>query len=139
MTALIQTRKKTMLKTNSKKYRENFNTLILESVIDEAGNEFPSVGDAITEFIRRFEGEANHDHNKKRIPNLQMRIADYLQGLPFHFPFYNNEILELDKRLREFDYDLPEKKQAQILDSYWEFLSVQLIRRIPAEKLGKLY
>lgn len=80
------------MRTNSKQVRDQIKKLILECVTDENGNEYTNLKDACNRLYNDFERVANYPSNMKRIPNHQERFHDYMCGLPFNFPFWNDEI-----------------------------------------------
>ena len=81
------------MKTNSKEVRNAIKNHILECVYDYSENNFATLKEACTHLYSEFNRFANFANNKKRFPNEQKRFEDYLQGVPFHF-HYTNEDLE---------------------------------------------
>ena len=81
------------MRTNSKEVRNAIKNHILECVYDYSENNFATLKEACNHLYNEFDRVANHEYNKKRIPNEQKRFEDYLQGIPFHF-HYTNEDLE---------------------------------------------
>lgn len=79
------------VRTNSKVVREAVRQHILDSV-DDDGEEFDNLDEATTYMSDRFKSEFDYENNKRRIPNDQERFSDYLNGLPFNFKFYNDDI-----------------------------------------------
>ena len=79
------------VRTNSKVVREAVRQHILDSV-DDDGEEFDNVDEATNYMNERFKSEFDYENNKRRIPNDQERFSDYLNGLPFSFEFYNDDI-----------------------------------------------
>ena len=68
------------------------------------------------------------------IPNRQERIANFLQGLGLHIPFYNVDIEAMaikDGFLKESDSD---RRKLQITDNYWNFMSMRLIHISESKK-----
>lgn len=51
----------------------------------------------INYFVDRFSKEYNDPYNKKRWPNTQDRIKEYLMGLPFGIDYENYRIIEIGK------------------------------------------
>ena len=119
-----------MLKTNSKKYLNNIQSYILDS-IDSEGYDIKT--EKPTEKLQFlfdcFEVEFNYKNNKLRYPNLQDRFANWLQGLPsaISIPHQYNKILELSKNLLEVD-TLSEKLEDQIIKNYWSFMAYHIIK-----------
>ena len=124
-----------LLKTNTKQYKENFknyfNTLFLDHENENITN--------INSFLIYSKNEWNFTNNKKRIPNLQARFADYLQGLPYGFSFaYRCEILELAAELHELK-KVPENKEDIIIKNFYNHCSAMFLKLADKEIINKLY
>ena len=119
-----------MLKTNSKKYLNNIQSYILDS-IDSEGYDIKT--ETPTEKLKFlfdcFEVEFNYKNNKLRYPNFQDRFANWLQGLPsaIDLPYQNYKILQLSKILLEV-YTLTEKQEETIIKNYWSFMAYHIIK-----------
>ena len=106
-----------MLKTNSKKYLNNIQAYILDSI---DGTEYDIKTETPTEkldfLFDCFEVEFNYKNNKLRYPSLKGRFSEWLQGLPsaINIPHQYNKILELSKNLLEVD-TLSEKQENEIM------------------------
>ena len=122
-----------MLKTNSKKYQENFKNYIL-SVIDseDLPSETMTDKEKINFVMDRFKNEHDHEYNKRKIPNNQKRFGDWLQCGALNIPMYDDEVLNLAKKLLETD---TLKNQDRIINNYYSFMALQIIRL--NEKLNK--
>ena len=119
-----------MLRTNSKKYLNNIQTYILDSI---DGTEYDIKTETPTEKLEFlfdcFEVEFNYKNNKLRYPNLQDRFANWLQGLPsaIDLPYQEFKILQLSKILFEV-YTLTEKQKETIINNYWSFMAFHIIK-----------
>ena len=119
-----------MLKTNSKKYLNNIQSYILDSI---DGTEYDIKTETPTEKLQFlfdcFEVEFNYKNNKLRYPNLQDRFANWLQGLPsvINLPYQEYEILQLSKIFFEV-YTLTEKQKETIINNYWSFMAFHIIK-----------
>jgi hypothetical protein len=119
-----------MLKTNSKKYLNNIQNYILDSI---DGTEYDIKTETPTEKLEFlfdcFEVEFNYKNNKLRYPNLQDRFANWLQGLPsaIDLPYQEFKILQLSKILLEV-YTLTEKQEETIINNYWSFMAFHIIK-----------
>jgi len=119
-----------MLRTNSKKYLNNIQNYILDSI---DGTEYDIKTETPTEKLQFlfdcFEVEFNYKNNQLRYPNFQNRFANWLQGLPssISIPHQYNKILELSKNLLEVD-TLSEKLEDQIIKNYWSFMAYHIIK-----------
>ena len=119
-----------MLRTNSKKYLNNIQNYILDSI---DGTEYDIKTETPTEKLEFlfdcFEVEFNYKNNKLRYPNLQDRFANWLQGLPsaIDLPYQEFKILQLSKILFEV-YTLTEKQEKTIINNYWSFMAFHIIK-----------
>lgn len=119
-----------MLKTNSKKYLNNIQSYILDSIDSEGYEIKTETPTEKLEFLFDcFEVEFNYKNNQLRYPNFQNRFANWLQGLPsvINLPYQEYEILELSKNLLEVD-TLSEKLEDQIIKNYWSFMAYHIIK-----------
>ena len=115
-----------MLRTNTKKYQDNFKNYFLEVIESEDLPEYIKTDkEKVTFIFERFEDEYNHESNKRRQPNFQLRFAEWLQGLPLNIPYSYNDIIELAKKLLETDQV---KNEERIIDNYWSFMAFQIIK-----------
>ena len=119
-----------MLRTNSNKYLNNIQNYILDSIDGEGYDIKTETPTEKLQFLFDcFEVEFNYKNNKLRYPNLQDRLANWLQGLPssISIPHQYNKILELSKNLLEVD-TLSEKLENQIIKNYWSFMAYHIIK-----------
>nr|BAR35662.1 hypothetical protein [uncultured Mediterranean phage uvMED] len=115
-----------MLRTNSKKYQENFKNYILSVIDSEDLPEYIKTDKEKVNYIfERFEDEYNYENNKRRTPIFQLRFAEWLQGLSINLPYNYTEIIELSKKLLETDQV---KNEERIIQNYWSFMALQIIR-----------
>ena len=115
-----------MLRTNTKKYQENFKTYFLEVIKGEDLPEDIKTDKEKVNFIfERFNSEYNHANNIRRQPNFQMRFAEWLQGLAINLPYNYDDIIELAKKLLETDQL---KNEDTIINNYWSFMAYQIIK-----------
>ncbi len=123
-----------MLRTNSKKYLNNIEKFIL-SAIDgtDYGIETETKEQKLAFLFGCFDSEFNYLNNIKRYPNLQDRLAEWLQGLPssISLPFYYNDILDLSKNLLEVD-ELSKAKENSICKKHWSFMAYHIIKLTPS-------
>ena len=110
---------------------------ILESIADD--EDYPTTDKTDAEklqlVLNTFNVEVNHINNKKRIPNLQERFADYLSGLPsvINIDFENYEILKIAIKWES----LPnvyinnkdrETQEWKVLNNWFNFISAKLFQ-----------
>ena len=77
-----------------------------------------------------FDKEVNYENNKKRIPNLQARFADYLMGLPncFTVDFENYKIIEIAKQWESIPQNATEKQEDKIISNWFNFISAKFFQ-----------
>ncbi len=80
------------MRTNSKDVRNLVKAHILESVLNEEGQNFTDLKECCEYVYSEFQRVANYPANLHNIPNEQARFSDYLNGLPFCFEFYYSDI-----------------------------------------------
>ena len=115
-----------MLRTNTKKYQENFKTYFLEVIkSQDLPEDIKTDKEKVNFIFDRFNSEYNHANNIRRQPNFQLRFAEWLQGLAINLPYNYNDILELAKKLLETDQL---KNENRIINNYWSFMAYQIIK-----------
>jgi hypothetical protein len=82
------------MKSNSKAVRDQIDTHILDTVLDEYGDNYTDVISACNRVYSEFIRVANFPQNIQRYPNIQSRFSDYLCGIPWNFLIYPYEITE---------------------------------------------
>ena len=120
-----------MLKTNTNKFKLNFKNEVLKYINDDLKN--ASTDQKIDFLIKDIKNNVNYKYNMRRIPNHVERLADYLSGLPYYFlEAYYQPIIEQAERLVEGKF--PEKKRAKIVENYFNFMALHLVKLIEKEK-----
>ena len=115
-----------MLRTNTKKYQENFKNYFLEVIkSQDLPEDIKTDKEKVNFIFERFNSEYNHANNIRRQPNFQLRFAEWLQGLAINLPYNYNDILELAKKLLETDQL---KNENRIIKNYWSFMAYQIIK-----------
>ena len=115
-----------MLRTNTKKYQENFKNYFLEVIkSQDLPEDIKTDKEKVNFIFERFNSEYNHANNIRRTPNFQMRFAEWLQGLAINLPYNYNDIIELAKKLLETDQL---KNENRIIKNYWSFMAYQIIK-----------
>lgn len=78
-------------------------------------------------FFDCFNREYNYAQNKRMYPNLQARVAEYLQGLPtcctLDYSYY--DIIQLGKK---WGYCGTPRKENQFCDNWWSVMAGKLIQ-----------
>ena len=115
-----------MLRTNTKKYQENFKNYFLEVIkSQDLPEDIKTDKEKVNFIFERFNSEYNPANNIRRQPNFQLRFAEWLQGLAINLPYNYNDILELAKKLLETDQL---KNENRIIKNYWSFMAYQIIK-----------
>ena len=121
-----------MLRTNSKKYLNNIQTYLIDSVnTEDALHNAITDAEKIAFVMACYDSEFNHKYNQARHPNEQTRFANWLAGLPsvLNIPFYNNDIISLAKRLQEVETYPNEKNTTKtIIDNYFNFMAYHILK-----------
>ena len=115
-----------MLRTNTKKYQENFKNYFLEVIkSQDLPEDIKTDKEKVNFIFDRFNPEYNHANNIRRQPNFQLRFAEWLQGLAINLPYNYNDIIEIAKKLLETDQL---KNENRIIKNYWSFMAYQIIK-----------
>lgn len=115
------------MKTNTNTYCQAFENYTLCCIEDlDNGTDFDDIKDCLAYAIERYNSEFNLDYNKRRTPNHQARLADYIAGLPFGFAFCNDDILAVYKQLHGEPCE--PKKEQKIIEGWWSHLALMLER-----------
>ena len=77
-----------------------------------------------------FTKEYECEYAKRRTPNYQQRVGEWLSGLPtcINIPCYAYDILELAKERQEIKGDTKEKWEEAVLKNYFNFMAYHLIK-----------
>ena len=115
-----------LMKTNSKRYQANMDKYLFDCINSE-DLELKTLQQKIAYAMECFN---NYDSpfNQRRFPNLQARFADFLQGLPFAFDYWNDDILRAVAVLHEID-KVPENKEQVVLNNYYSHLAYNILKR----------
>ena len=118
-----------MIRTNSKKFKDNFKKFIFEVIESEDLPEEVKTERQKLDFImNRFRTEAVHKYsliNHKN--NLTSIMASWLSGLALNIPYTNYDIIELAKKLQETDTI---KNPDRVINNYFYFMAQQLFKLI---------
>lgn len=104
---------------------------ILENIDSEAYEvETKTDAEKLVFVLNCFNKEVNYENNKRRIPNLQLRFADYLMGLPscitIDFEYY--KILQIAKLWESIPENATEKQEDKILSNWFNFISAKFFQ-----------
>lgn len=120
------------MKKNIRNYSRNGNQFayILDAicVTDYEGNELEATDkERVKHFFDCFENEFNYPYNKRIYPNMQDRIAQYLQGLPscIGIDFENYKIAEIGK---SWGYCKTERKESKFINRWFSVIALRLIQ-----------
>jgi len=119
-----------MLRTNTKKYLSNIQTYLIDAIDLEGCENQPTTDKEKINFLMDcYNSQFNHAYNVKRYPNNQIRLENWLSGLPsvLNIPFYPSEIIKLAKDLQEVEtYD--KKTEDRICENYFNFIALHILK-----------
>lgn len=118
----------TKLRTNTKEFKAIINAYLVECLQDIDNNSKQSEKDIASYSFNRFKAEHCNAYEVNRIPSVQKRLADFLQGLPFQIDFENYKILELVKEWRQLAPNATEKQEDKLLSNWWHFIAYQIVK-----------
>ena len=77
-----------------------------------------------------FSSEYDHEYNRRAFPNTQLRIAEWLKGLPTSctVPFYNGEIVEHGKRIGQLKQNATENAEQKYIDQWFSLMAWKIIQ-----------
>ena len=110
---------------NSKAARAVIFRYILDSVRDtecEGMND----SDKAAYLWARFESEYNYPDNRKRIPNLQSRVAEWLSGLAIGIAYTNADIVALAEEWQ--DCKLTDKQSERVINNYFSSMAFKVMQ-----------
>ena len=126
-----------MLNVNSTQYRQNFAAYLMDCVDNEDNpSQTETLKGKLEYIMSRFDAEYDCGYSRRRWPNLADRMANYLAGLPFSFAFDNYEVKQVAAKLHGIEA-IPEKKQAMILNQWFQHLAHMILKL--ANKEGGAY
>ena len=115
-----------LLKTNSKQYVSAWEAYVADC-IDVNGDESPSLKAKLGHAAMRFASEYGYPDNLRRFPNVQVRLKEYLQGLPFSFAFNYTDITETACKLHGVA-TLTDKQADMIQEQWFNHCAMMLLR-----------
>lgn len=116
----------------NKRYGEQF-AYVLDSVYAESEETGKEITGQLTDkqkvewVFGQFDLEFNDVYNKRRYPNEQERLANYLQGLPscINLAFSNYDIMQLGK---SWGCCQTEKKAAEFVGRWFSVMALRLLQ-----------
>lgn len=113
------------LRTNTNAFKEIIDNFLFEHIdnIDEPKESHTEVARYSKE---RFENETRHD--KRRRLSTQHKLADWLRGLPFQLPYWNEDVINLAKSWGTLAQDATEKQEQKIVDNYYNFMAFHIMK-----------
>ena len=81
--------------------------------------------------VKDFEDTYCFPADLQRFPNQQVRMAEWLMGLPSSFggmPFMNYDILQLAIKMQSLPSGATEKEEDKILDNYFLFIANEILK-----------
>ena len=128
-----------LLKTNTKFYKDRIQAYIRECITLPNTN---TTKQKVVQLLHHFDVECNFENNKKRMPNLQDRVKNWLQGSPsaISLPFYYVDMIADATRLHKAKA-LTEKEKEKVCDNFNNHLAYHILKYAEELKinLNKLY
>lgn len=115
------------MRTNSNAFKAIMNEYLFHA-LNDIDSELSTYNEVANYSYNRFKSEFCHEYERKRTPNLQNRLSEYLQCLPFQIDFENYKILELAKEWSQLPSNATEKQEDKILANWWNFISYQILK-----------
>ncbi len=112
-----------MLDTSTHEFKQKVFKYFRESIYDQ---EVETNNEAAQIIWGRFDSEYNYEFNRKRYPNLQRRIAEWLAGLPLNIAFSYCDIREITEEWHECA--LTEKQADMVQDRWFSFMAFKLMQ-----------
>ena len=121
-----------LMNTNTNHYKERVRNYIINNINPIESNNTDKK--KLVYVLHNFDVEYNHHNMKKRIPNLQLRLAEYLNGSPhpMSLPLYFYDMIEDAKQIHNAEV-LTEKETQVICDNFYNHIALHVIKY--AEKL----
>lgn len=116
----------TLLKTNSAAYVAAWERYTSDC-IDIDGDESPDLYAKLCHASRRFHSEFCYPANMCRYPNVQTRLTEYLQGLPFHFAFTYSDIVATACKLHGVQ-SLNDRQESMVQLEWFRHCALMLLR-----------
>lgn len=124
-----------LLRTNTNEYKNNFKTILNDYLLNYGDNYCENIND----LLLCFNNEYNYENNKKRYPNLQTRLKEYLQGTPYGFGFaYKDEILSFAAEVHKIE-KIPTNKEDIIISNFYNHCAAMILRIANKQTVKELY
>lgn len=123
-----------MLKTNSKKYKENFKAYLTECLeCDDSILEFMGPNDShIQGMVNRLYVERGYEIERS---GLTACVEDWLRGMTINIDYLPEDILNAACKMLECNVDdLTEKQQNQIVDRWFIFCTQKICEMIRSKE-----
>ena len=86
-----------------------------------------SLTDCLKAFWELFDDEFNYACNKQRFPNLQVRVANWLQGLPIGIDYTSDGIIKVALLLGSVDTNSTKRKFDAVVNNWFTFFAGKVI------------
>tara|TARA_R110000787_G_scaffold70574_2_gene156804 strand:- start:4561 stop:4947 length:387 start_codon:yes stop_codon:yes gene_type:complete len=120
------------MNTNTNHYKERVRNYIINNINEIEENNTDKK--KLVYLLHTFDVEFNYANNKQRIPNLQNRLADWLNGSPYAIstPTYYYDMIEDTKQIHNTEV-LTEKETEIICNNFYNHIALHILKY--AEKL----
>lgn len=140
---------KTFIKKTTKEWNDIYFAYIMECIMpaEEMKSSYGiqknvnTDADRIKFVLDCFDSEVNYENNKRRIPNLEARIADWFMGLPsvISIDFENYKIIELCKKWGVVAPDCDDRVEDKVIDGWYVFMAHYLLKLAKRNKISYSY
>lgn len=122
-----------MKNTNTKQFKATVFAYLCDSLYDFEGNE----AERVARILEKFESEYNYPESRKRTPNLQARVAEWLSGLPLNIDYSYPDIKATAESWHECQ--LTEKQIDRVRENWFNFLAFKTLQMWQAHGLRPNY
>jgi hypothetical protein len=128
-----------LLKTNTRFYKDRIQAYIRECITLPNTN---TTKQKVVQLLHHFDVDYNYDNNKKRMPNLQDRVGNWLQCCPsaISLPFYYVDMIADATRIHKAKA-LTDKEKEKVCNNFTNHLAYHILKYAEELKinLNKLY
>lgn len=111
-----------MKNTNSKQFKQMVFNYLADSLYDFEGDYL----ERVARIKEKFTVEYDYPDNRRRTPNKQDRIAEWLAGLPLSIDYSNVDIIARAEQWHETK--LTDKQAEKIVDNWFNFLAFKTLQ-----------
>lgn len=111
-----------MKQQNSAEFKAKVNAYLCESAMDFEGTE----AETAKHIFDRFTSEYDHQYNRKRWPNHQKRVSEWLAGLALNIDYTYHDISKTWAKWHECE--LTEEQSEKIQDRWFSVMAMKVLQ-----------